>query len=98
LKQGAILFDLVEGERSHVCSGLPFAIPADKEFEGLLKVELRVPAEVGVCAARVELKVASFVRVGALSRTHEAPLPQKAVICSAIQATGRASVSEGPKL
>src|ERR1700722_1659318 len=63
---GPELFDLVQGEDVHVGAGLPGAVPGDEEFERLLEIELRGPAEVGVGAAGVELEVASLVRAGSL--------------------------------
>ena len=32
-----VLPDLVKGKGVHVCAGLPGAVPADEEFEGLLQ-------------------------------------------------------------
>ena len=92
--------DLRVGEGlDRIGRGLPGAVPLDEPLEGGFEVEARGPVEVGAGAAGVEFEVAGFVEawVGS-SRTQEAPSPQKLVMWSAIQATGWASSSAGPKL
>ncbi len=75
------------------------AVPLDEPLEGGFEVEVRGPVEVGVGAAGVELEVVGLVGAGGfVEDPGGVRRPRMRSCVSAIQETGWASDSAGPKL